>query len=87
MYSRVDIDIAKIDPLIIYRCKNPQCRQVFNPQTMMNDAEKKVSFECPICGSKYEAQFRSTSINNDQEAIMLLERPRLIDLGTRIASS
>ena len=49
--------------------------------------EQKVFFECPICGSQYEAQYSPMSEFPDQEVIMLLERPRLIYTGTRIASS
>ena len=53
----------------------------------MNVEELKVFFECPICGSQYEAQYSLMSEFPDQEVIMLLERPRLVYTGTRIASS
>ena len=85
--SKVSKDLSQIDPLIIYRCKNRQCRQTFTPSTIMNVEEKKVFFECPICGSQYEAQYSPVSEIPDQQIIMLLERPRLIHTGTRIASS
>ena len=49
--------------------------------------EQKVFFECPVCGSRYEAHYASVSEITDQQAIMLQERPRLIYLGTKIASS
>ncbi|MCK5184686.1 MAG: hypothetical protein KAQ95_10290 [Candidatus Heimdallarchaeota archaeon] len=80
-------DLSRIDPLVIYRCKNRQCRQTFTPSTIMNVEELKVFFECPICGSQYEAQYSLMSEFPDQEVIMLLERPRLVYTGTRIASS
>ncbi len=53
----------------------------------MNVEEQKVFFKCPICGSQYEAQYSPISEFPDQEVIMLLERPRLVYTGTRIASS
>jgi len=49
--------------------------------------EQLVFFVCPICGSRYEAQYTYVSGISDQEIIMLQERPRLTFLGTRIASS
>lgn len=87
MPAKVSKDLSRIDPLVIYRCKNRQCRQTFTPSTIMNVEELKVFFECPICGSQYEAQYSPMSEFPDQEVIMLLERPRLVYTGTRIASS
>ncbi|MFW9923645.1 MAG: hypothetical protein ACFFDW_10215 [Candidatus Thorarchaeota archaeon] len=80
-------DISAIDPLIVFRCKNKQCRHIFTPAAMLNDHTKKVSFECPQCGSKYEASYNEVGGNPNQHAIMLLERPKMVYLGTRIASS
>jgi len=85
--SKVSKDLSRIDPLVIYKCKNGQCRQTFTPSTIMNVEESKVFFECPICGSQYEAQYSPISEFPDREVIMLLERPRLIYTGTKIASS
>ena len=87
MPAKVSKDLSRIDPLVIYRCKNRLCRQTFTPSTIMNVEELKVFFECPICGSQYEAQYSPMSEFPDQEVIMLLERPRLVYTGTRIASS
>jgi hypothetical protein len=49
--------------------------------------EQKIFFECPVCASRYEANYIYVSEMPEQEAIMLQEYPRLIYLGTRIASS
>lgn len=76
-----------MDPLVVFRCKNRQCRQTFTPSTIMLVEEQKIFFECPLCGSKYEANYTAVSEIADQQAIMLQERPRLVYLGTRIASS
>lgn len=54
---------------------------------MMNVAKQKICFECPVCGSQYEAQYTLVSGYSDNEAIMLQERPRLVYVGIRIASS
>ncbi|MGC9778742.1 MAG: hypothetical protein HZR80_05825 [Candidatus Heimdallarchaeota archaeon] len=80
-------DLTDIDPLIIFRCKNHQCRQIFSPSTMMNVAKQKVFFECPVCGSQYEAQYALVSGYSNNEVIILQERPRLVYVRTRIASS
>lgn len=60
---------------------------MFTPSTLLNDAEQILYFDCPICGSRYEAQYTFAGNNPDQEIIMLVERPRMIHLGTKIASS
>ncbi|MHA1435021.1 MAG: hypothetical protein ACTSO7_14365 [Candidatus Heimdallarchaeota archaeon] len=83
----MNTDLSGMDPLIIYRCKNIQCKQMFTPSTLLNDAEQILYFECPICGSKYEAQYTNAGKKPNQEIIMLVERPRMIHIGTRIASS
>jgi hypothetical protein len=46
-----------------------------------------VYFECPICGSKYEARYTRLDPYMNRDVIMLQEKPRLIYLGTRLASS
>ncbi|MHA1440631.1 MAG: hypothetical protein ACTSPK_02045, partial [Candidatus Heimdallarchaeota archaeon] len=74
----MNTDLSSMDPLVIYRCKNSQCKQMFTPSTMLNDALQILSFECPICGSRYEAEYTYTGNNPEQEVIMLVERPRLI---------
>ncbi|NHJ05429.1 MAG: hypothetical protein EAX90_11430 [Candidatus Heimdallarchaeota archaeon] len=78
-------NLTGTDPLVIFRCRNKQCRQIFSPSIIMNDVI--VQFVCPICGSRYEAQYINTGVHSDQQAIMLIETPRLVYLGTRIASS
>jgi hypothetical protein len=76
-----------MDPLIIFRCKNPQCRQTFKPAPILNDNTKIVVFKCPICGSKYKARYITMTPLKEQETIMLTERPKMVYQGTRIASS
>ena len=83
----MNLDLALSDPLVIFRCKNKQCRQIFTPSPIMNDAENKIYFECPICASKYEAQYTDTNLHSEHKSIMLVERPKMVYLGTRIASS
>jgi len=83
----VNRNLDQIDPLIIFRCKNKICRQTFTPSTILNTNEQKLFFVCPICASKYEAKYTVVSGIPNQEVIMLLEMPRLVFLGTKIASS
>ncbi|MEA2069734.1 MAG: hypothetical protein U9O98_00435 [Asgard group archaeon] len=80
-------NITNLNPLVIFRCKNPRCRQIFSPSSIMAVAEHKIYFKCPVCGSKYEAQYADVEALADHEAIMLLERPKMVSQGTRIASS
>jgi len=80
-------DFTSIDPLIIFRCKNKQCRQIFPPAPILSEADKKLYFECPMCGSKYEAHYTNVGIYADQQSIMLQERPKMVYQGTKIASS
>lgn len=85
--SRVFKDISKMDPLIIFRCKNKNCRHIFTPAPLLDENAQIVRFKCPFCDSKYEAQYNNVGVQADQKVIMLLERPRLTYLGTKIASS
>ncbi|MBN1328969.1 MAG: hypothetical protein JXA54_05805 [Candidatus Heimdallarchaeota archaeon] len=80
-------DFTDVDPLIIYRCKNKLCRHTFQPSSTILVEEQIVFFECPLCGSRYEAPFTYVSGIADQEIIMLLERPRMTFIGTKIVSS
>ncbi|MBD3191492.1 MAG: hypothetical protein GF308_12660 [Candidatus Heimdallarchaeota archaeon] len=82
-----DDNLNEYDPLVLFRCRNPQCRQTFTPSTYMNVSEHLVHFICPICGSKYEAQYADVEGFPGKEVIMLIEPPRMIYKGTRIASS
>ncbi|NHJ41389.1 MAG: hypothetical protein FK731_15265 [Asgard group archaeon] len=75
------------DPLIIFRCKNKQCRHIFTPSTLLIEAKQKLYFECPLCGSQYEAKYTLMKPIANHEVITLQEKPRLVHLGTRIASS
>ena len=80
-------DLSDKDPLIIFRCKNKQCLHIFTPSAIMIIKKQKIYFECPICGSKYKAQYTEVEGYPKHHVIMLLERPQLIYLGTKIASS
>ncbi|RLI72388.1 MAG: hypothetical protein DRP02_01895 [Candidatus Gerdarchaeota archaeon] len=73
--------------MVIFRCKNKQCKHIFTPSTILIVEEQKLFFECPLCGSRYEANYIQIADKLDHEIIMLREWPRLIHLGTRIASS
>jgi hypothetical protein len=85
--TRVFKDLSNADPLLIFRCKNKQCLHIFTPSTLLVEVKLKLYFECPICGSQYEAKYALMKPISGHEAIALQERPRLIRLGTRIASS
>ena len=87
MNTGVFEELKNADPLIIFRCKNKQCRHIFTPTTLLIEAKLKLYFECPLCGSQYEAKYSLMKPIADHEVITLQEKPRLIHLGTRIASS
>jgi hypothetical protein len=83
----VNRDISDVDPLLVFRCKNKLCRQIFNPSTYLKENEQTLYFECPICGSRYEAQYIQLKHQLNRKVIMLQETPRLVYVGTRLASS
>ncbi|NHJ47779.1 MAG: hypothetical protein FK733_08325 [Asgard group archaeon] len=80
-------DLTDVDPLLVFRCKNRLCRQTFNPSTYLKENEQILYFECPVCGSIYEAHYVRLEQQMNRKVIMLQETPRLTHLGTRLASS
>ena len=74
------------DPLVLFSCLNPDCDHTFTPQVIMIEEQKVVRFQCPFCKSQYEARYALLEAQG-VDAMMLTEVPRMIKIGTKIASS